>query len=252
MFRNPDAGPSRPASSVFLTSLPAERAPASPIAEMEDLDNANRPDVPLSTQAGAAAGTGARELLLAGGFRLPHPDAVTTVRTAAGLPVVACGGGVPGLGLARMLLEAGAARIAVHLGDSAAEERMRLLAEVFGGARTDALLVLRIRLPRDPGLAASFGLAPRWEAVVPSSDDDASGTTGIGADPVALARVAREAGAGRILVQPVGTGTPTPALVAALAEASGLPVLLVEPARQAASLFGVRAAGPRPLPSSAA
>ena len=231
--------------------------------ERPDLKTARRS--PLGALAGQAAAEGFRELLLAAedGVRQPQLAAVGVVRNASGLPVVA-GGGAPGLTLTRLLLQAGAARVAVRIDSVAALDRLRLIAEVFGTRRVDALLVLAGGAPRDPGLAATFGLAPRWEAATPPVVAGAAGATGIGADPEALARAARQAGAGRILLQAApserhrfaGAGSSPVALPASLLAtvglAAGLPVALVETVAGDTRLHAVRPAGPYPSRSSAA
>lgn len=115
-----------------------------------------------------------------------------------------------GLTLTRMLLESGTERVAIRIADQADIERLRLFVEVFGSKRVDALLVVRPRAQRDPALAASFGLGPRWEVVPDPDTDRVASSAGSDADPAALALAARDAGPGRVLLRTLAAGASSP------------------------------------------
>ncbi len=115
-----------------------------------------------------------------------------------------------GLTLTRMLLESGTERVAVRIADAADIDRLRLFVEVFGSIRVDALLVVRPSVQRDPSLAASFGLAPRWEVVPDPDSDRVVSSAGSDADPAALAAAARDVGAGRVLLHTLSSDASPP------------------------------------------
>jgi cyclase len=142
-------------------------------------------------------------------------ESVKAVRAKVSIPI-SVGGGIRKIEDAERLLNAGADRVSVNSAAVRTPELVTALAEKFGVQCVIVAIDAR-RLPEGDGGA------PRWEVVIDA------GRTGTGLDAVEWAKRCAALGAGEILLTSIdrdGTGLGYDEdLVAAIAKASGIPVI---------------------------
>lgn len=162
-------------------------------------------------------------------------EALRRVRSRLSIPI-AMGGGVRTEDDAARLLEAGADRVSVNSAAVREPELLSRLASRFGVQ----CVILAIDARRKKG-----GGSPRWELVIES------GRLPVALDPIEWARRAARLGAGEILLTSMdrdGTGSGYDlGLIAAVAEASGLPVIASGGASRPGHFHEAAEAGARAL-----